>query len=345
MPPELFAKLASTQVDPHRPVQPSETLRFLNGATGIEIGAAVIPHLYRMQRSKLRALLGEGISIQYDKTLSTISYTEDGSTVTAHFEDGTTASGTILIGADGTRSKVRNLLLGEEKAALDRLEYAALWVQAKYTAEQVKYLRSGHPLFLACCHPLGYFGWLGTHSAPDQDVPEEWVMNCYISYKEPIAEQEKCKKWPNERTLGEVKALAEMCFAEPFKSAFGWLGDEQEVWYSPLTQWDPSLPEHQWDNHSGRVTLAGDAAHPMTYQRGQGANFAIKDSLELVNHIVSVLYSETKGRKEAVGVYEQEMKERAGEEVRLSYQNTEMVHVWEKVLQSPVMKHGLNPTS
>lgn len=35
------------------------------------------------------------------------------------------------------------------------------------------------------------------------------------------------------------------------------------------------------------------------------------------------------------------MKERAGTEVRLSGENTKMVHAWEKVLESPLMKHGL----
>lgn len=39
------------------------------------------------------------------------------------------------------------------------------------------------------------------------------------------------------------------------------------------------------------------------------------------------------------------MKERAGTEVRLSSENTKMVHVWEKVLESPIMKHGLARTS
>lgn len=66
--------------------------------------------------------------------------------------------------------------------------------------------------------------------------------------------------------LRQLQEMAEM-FSEPWKSAFAWLKDDQKVWYAPLTQWDPSLPEHAWDNHGGRVTLAGDAAHPMTFRR------------------------------------------------------------------------------
>lgn len=43
----------------------------------------------------------------------------------------------------------------------------------------------------------------------------------------------------------------------------------------------------------------------------------------------------------AIEKYEVEMKERAGEEVRLSVLNTTMLHDWAKVMESPVFKAGL----
>lgn len=241
-------------------------MKFYNGETGEQIGAAVIPDLHRIRRSKLRALLAEGIPIQYSKTLSAIKFSENDTAVIAHFEDGSSAAGAILIGADGTRSKVRHILLGPEKAALETLEYAASMIQAKYTAEQVMFLRSLHPLLQASIHPAGLFSYLGLHSAPDPNDPENWIMNHYISWHCTLAEQENVKDWSNEEQLVHLKGLAEN-FADPFRSAFTWLKDDQQVWYSPLKQWDPSLLEHQWDNHDGRVTLAGDAAHPMTFRK------------------------------------------------------------------------------
>jgi 2-polyprenyl-6-methoxyphenol hydroxylase-like FAD-dependent oxidoreductase len=104
----------------------------LNGQTGEQIGAAETPHIYRLRRSKLRTLLVDGIEIQYGKCLSDISYSDDGTIVTAHFDDGSSTNGAILAGADGTRSFVRNLLVGPEKAALTTLEFAASIVQAKF---------------------------------------------------------------------------------------------------------------------------------------------------------------------------------------------------------------------
>lgn len=47
-----------------------------------------------------------------------------------------------------------------------------------------------------------------------------------------------------------------------------------------------------------------------------------------------------KNRVEALECYEQEMKDRTGTEVRLSSENTRMVHVWKEVMQSPLISKG-----
>lgn len=51
-------------------------------------------------------------------------------------------------------------------------------------------------------------------------------------------------------------------FAEPYKTALSLLSDDEPIWYIDLTHWETS----PWDNRSGRVTLGGDAAHPMTFR-------------------------------------------------------------------------------
>lgn len=45
-------------------------------------------------------------------------------------------------------------------------------------------------------------------------------------------------------------------------------------------------------------------------------------------------------REEAIDAYEKEMIARTGLEVRLSAENTRMVHNWEEVLESPLIKKG-----
>lgn len=76
-------------------------------------------------------------------------------------------------------------------------------------------------------------------------------------------------------------------------------------------------------------------------ERGQGLNNAIADAAQLTKHITAFIQGEVT-REDAINAYETEMKERAGTEVRLSYANTRMVHVWDQVMQSPIMTKGFS---
>lgn len=261
------AQLQSVQVDPNTPTKPIDKLAFLNGRTGEFMTAMEIPNFHRLRRSKLRALLSQGLDIQYNKRLKDIVFELDGESVTAVFEDGAHVTGRLLVGTDGSRSTVRNILLGPEKALLTRLPFSATFVQASYTREQALFLRSFHPLYVAADHPDGYFAFFGLQDAPEVDKPEGWTFFFYISWNSSLERQdEERKTFGNKERLAQVKEKAKS-FCEPWKSAFEWVPEDQRCWNVDLTIWDPSTPEHHWDARNGRVTLAGDAAHPMTYRR------------------------------------------------------------------------------
>lgn len=51
-------------------------------------------------------------------------------------------------------------------------------------------------------------------------------------------------------------------FCEPFRTAFLALSDDalEQVPVFPGAQWAPTM---KWDNHGGKLTLAGDSAHSM----------------------------------------------------------------------------------
>ena len=51
--------------------------------------------------------------------------------------------------------------------------------------------------------------------------------------------------------------------AEPFRSAYLAIALNATFWCDRLAEWRT----RPWDNRNGRVTLAGDAAHPMTYRK------------------------------------------------------------------------------
>lgn len=76
-----------------------------------------------------------------------IKYDENGRGVTAIFANGAQEEGTLIVGTDGPRSAVRNLLFGPEKAATTPLD-PVIHTNVTYCpgdAERAKFLRSTHP--------------------------------------------------------------------------------------------------------------------------------------------------------------------------------------------------------
>ncbi|KAF2452689.1 putative monooxygenase, partial [Lineolata rhizophorae] len=349
LPASSWSRIQTVQVDPHAPTPEHDHLNFLNAQTGEVMNALPVSFFYRLRRAKLRSLLAEGVDVRFGKRLHDASADAPGtsapgtSTVTARFSDGTRATGAAVVGADGARSKVRSLLLGPSAGTLDTLPLAATFVQARYPRDRALFLRSFHPLYLGGIHPGGHFAFFGLHDAAAAAAPESWTFFFYISWRCGDDEDEGARLgWGDRERLAQAKRFA-AGFAEPWRSAYDWLPDEHPVWYMRLTEWDPGAPGHGWDGRVGRVTLAGDAAHAMTYQRGQGLNHSVADADKLVGAVKAFVGGEV-SRAQAMEAYEEEMKRRAGEEVRTSTLNSKMLHDWEKVLASPLFKSGMTKT-
>ena len=266
IPESSFSQLQTVQTDPHTPTKPIDTFKFLNGATGDLIVSHQMPDFHRLRRSKLRALLIKDLDVRWNKRIQSIIYSADGQSVTAIFEDGEQVTGRLIIGVDGARSTVRKLLLGPEHGECKRLPYTATFVQSKHTREQALFLRSFHPLYLGAAHPANQFALFGLQDAPQPDKPEDWTFFYYISWPSSIEEHDAERKtYGQKERLEQVKEFGKK-FIDPWKSVFEWVQDEKFVFNHALTFWDPREEGHNWDNKNGRITLAGDAAHAMTYR-------------------------------------------------------------------------------
>jgi len=178
-------------------------------------------------------------------------------------------TGSLIIGADGPRSKVRELLMGPEKGAVTAMGIVHSNVAVVYhDAEKAKFIRSAHPSFSCMVHPellafiaSEWFPHCFRHHADEhlvQDVPNEhdpatWcfqVVTSWLGNLDPSLD--------SAARLAQIKEKASV-LAEPFRSAVQWMSDDTKITYNSIAYWVP-VP---WDSHSGRVTLAGDAAHPM----------------------------------------------------------------------------------
>jgi 2-polyprenyl-6-methoxyphenol hydroxylase-like FAD-dependent oxidoreductase len=338
MPTHWWDQIQSIQVDPHVPTKKLDTLTWLQGDTGEPLAAITMGPFYRLRRSKLRGLLSKDIDIEYDKRLVDVAHARDEQSVTAYFADGSSATGRILIGADGAQSMTRQLLLGPELGVIGKLTYAATFVQCKFTKEQALHLRSFHPLYLASAHPNNLFAFFGMHDAADPDDPASWTFFFYISWQSSLEEQEATKDWTDAQRLAQQKDLAKS-FCDPWKSALEWTPDDASAWYMGLTSWDPGHEGHRWNNHSGLITLIGDACHPMTYQRGQGLNHSVTDASQLRDALVMI--HEGANHVSTISAFEDGMIRRGGTEVREGNANTMMLHDWAKVRQSPLFTKGM----
>nr|WP_296063904.1 NAD(P)/FAD-dependent oxidoreductase [uncultured Actinoplanes sp.] len=206
----------------------------------------------------LRAAATErGIPIEYGKRLESFREEPDGVTVT--FRDGSTARGGLLAGADGIRSRTREILNpgGPAPAYLGLLN-AGGFTEGPVDADLDRTPGLVHMTF----GRRAFFGW---SVAPDGSV--WWFAN--PPRREPLTGGEytpaSWRAYLLELFAGDAAPAAAIIRATP--EALGpWNTDDM-----------PRVPV--W--HSDRVVLLGDAAHAVSPSSGQGASMAIEDAVTL----------------------------------------------------------------
>lgn len=192
-------KIITAQVDNIQP-SADDFLPVYNGLTSEIIHTIPTPHYIRLRRREFARVLGNEIDIrvrvmllaspwvmvswfmnrfllqiitmytdfffflhppqQYGKRIAHID-TTSGPGVTATFEDGTTHTASILIGADGAHSYVRENLLGPERGELLYSPVVLSMTISKLPVEKAKQLLKIHQRTCLLFHPNGTFLWIG----------------------------------------------------------------------------------------------------------------------------------------------------------------------------------------
>jgi 2-polyprenyl-6-methoxyphenol hydroxylase-like FAD-dependent oxidoreductase len=255
LPETLYSTLQSCQPDPSLDTKAAgkECILIRDGATGETMIEAHFPGVRRMQMQRTKRAWGKDINILYGKRLENISIgVEDTGTVTAHFDDGTTETGDVIIGADGGSSQVRRWLLGD-LAAPEILPYQFMNFPFTLPAEKALHLdKIMNPNVDVAPHPKGMYLGLFLLDKPDLTKPETWIFYLLVTW--PIATKEDEEN--SENRLERLRAHMEG-WADPYKSVVEWLPEDVVIKPDQLRIWSPK----PWDNHGGMVTLAGDAAH------------------------------------------------------------------------------------
>jgi 2-polyprenyl-6-methoxyphenol hydroxylase-like FAD-dependent oxidoreductase len=234
-------------------------------------------------RPELHRVLVEGVDdgvLQLGRECT--GFEQNRSGVVARFADGGSETGDILIGADGLRSAVRRTLRGEEQLRFGR--YASWQALCEYKDEATP-----EGLFWIVWGPGARFLF---YRVGAEQLYWEGIFATEAGGSDP----------PGARKPAVAARFAG--WHHPVEAIIAATDEEaitrHDVYDRP--------PIKSWGE--GRVTLLGDAAHPMTNAAGQGANTTIEDAV--------VLGSRLQGSSDVLAGLRAYEQERAGRTARIA---------------------------
>eukprot|EP00850_Spirogloea_muscicola_P005762 SM000026S09011 [mRNA] locus=s26:1030236:1036628:- [translate_table: standard] len=223
------------------------------------------PHEVRgVHRVALLQALATGLppnTIRFSSRVSSIAGSSQDHIYRVALEDGEEYNAKVIVGCDGANSKVAKYL------GLKDVNYAG------YSAYRgVSHMPAGHSLGGTVCQALGRGVRAGMYPLNAQEVYWFTVFNSPPGVRDetPAA----MKKAALDSVLGWPQEIV-----DPIRCT-----SEEQITRSDITdRWLLPLPGVRWGR--GGITLAGDAAHPMTPNLGQGACTALEDSVVLAREL------------------------------------------------------------
>jgi 2-polyprenyl-6-methoxyphenol hydroxylase-like FAD-dependent oxidoreductase len=278
-------------------------------------------HIARQSlRFALLEQLGEHDAVKWKHQLLSFNKCEDGG-VTLKFqvkEEIKQTKADLVVGADGIRSTVRKLLIGENSTPL-------------------RYL--GCIVILGIC-PLKNLEGVENSLLDSATVFQTANGNERI-YMMPYASE--TIMWQLSFPMSEKEAKA---LSAQGKQALKKEAVHRAQWHAPIPQilaatlaaqvsgypvYDRALLTSKLLEKGTQVTLIGDAAHPMSPFKGQGANQALLDALSLARGITKGCnpvsrWKETGIRKSVLTDFETEMLARSASKVKSSAVAAQLLH-------------------
>jgi len=272
----------------------------LSTAAGGEISERYGAPLVLLHRGEIQDALRDALpasTVVLGQALEAVEQTVDG--VRATFAGGHTVEGDVLVGADGLHSTVRGAVMGP--AAPRYSGVVAYRAVVEHQASGVAGECWGpHGVFGVVPLPRGRTYWYATHRAADPNGHADGDMRRLLS--------DRFGDW--------AAPIPELIARTP----------SDRILRHPLYDRPPS---RGWSR--GRVTLLGDAAHPMLPFLGQGACQAIEDAVALRDEL-----RDADSVEAALESYERARYERTAQVVKRSRAAARITHLkwaWQRRLR------------
>jgi 2-polyprenyl-6-methoxyphenol hydroxylase-like FAD-dependent oxidoreductase len=300
-----------------------ENLRRLLRIETPEVDRASVESERPVSRIALRRVLLDGVEdlIAFGRTFQSYEDSE-AHDVIARFEDGTTACGDLLVGADGASSRVARQLLPHVR----RIDTGLIAISGRFPLdkrareETPEAVLRGPTLIVGTA---GLFMFASTVEYPPEAVPlydtDEYVMWGVSARREDFGMEGS----PDELTPEGARTLA-------LQRMKGWAPALRHM----VERADPKFttafavktaPPKVGPWRTRNVTLLGDALHNMTPFRGMGANAALYDAANLTERLIEVDRGQAK-LVPALALYERDMIENGFAAVRASLADMNRLH-------------------
>jgi len=224
----------------------------------------------------------------------------------------------LVVGADGIRSTVRKLLIGEDITPLRYL--GCIVILGICPLKNLKDIESS--LLDSATVFQTANGNERIYMMPYDSDTVMWQLSFPLSEKEAKELSAKGAKALKEEALRRTQ------WHDPIPQI---LAATQEAQISGYPVYDRELLKPELLEKGTKITLIGDAAHPMSPFKGQGANQALLDALSLARGIYKGCkplsqWRETGIRKSALSEFESEILARSASKVKDSAEAAQLLH-------------------